>query len=43
MLPLDKGKVKSIAVIGPRSEEVLQDWYSSSSAYAISPLEGIKS
>ena len=43
MLPLDKDKVKSIAVIGPRSEEVLQDWYSSSSAYAISPLEGIKS
>ena len=42
MLPLDKNKVKSIAVIGPRAEEVLQDWYSSSSAYAISPLEGIK-
>jgi beta-glucosidase len=42
-LPLDKSKVKSIAVIGPKSDEVLQDWYSSSSAYAISPLEGIKS
>jgi beta-glucosidase len=42
-LPLDKSKVKSIAVIGPKSDEVLQDWYSGSSAYAISPLEGIKS
>jgi beta-glucosidase len=42
-LPLDKDKVKSIAVIGPKSDEVLQDWYSGSSAYAISPLEGIKS
>lgn len=43
LLPLDKGKVRSIAVIGPKSGEVLQDWYSGSSAYAISPLEGIKS
>jgi len=34
--------VKSIAVIGPRSAEVLQDWYSSSSPYTVSPLEGIK-
>jgi beta-glucosidase len=42
LLPLDKNKVKSIAVIGPRSEEVLQDWYSGSSAYAISPLQGIR-
>jgi beta-glucosidase len=42
MLPLDKNKLKSIAVIGPRSEEVLQDWYSGSSAYAISPLQGIR-
>jgi beta-glucosidase len=42
LLPLNKDKVKSIAVIGPKSGEVLQDWYSSSSAYAISPLEGIK-
>jgi beta-glucosidase len=43
LLPLDKVKVRSIAVIGPKSDEVLQDWYSGSSAYAISPLEGIKS
>lgn len=42
LLPLDKNKLKSIAIVGPRSAEVLQDWYSSSSPYAISPLEGIK-
>ena len=42
LLPLDKNKVKSIAVVGPRSAEVLLDWYSGSPAYTISPLEGIK-
>ncbi len=41
-LPLDKSKVKSIAVVGPRSDEVLQDWYSGSPAYSVSVLEGIK-
>jgi beta-glucosidase len=43
LLPLDKSKVQSVAVIGPRSEQVLEDWYSGSPAYSISPLEGIKS
>jgi beta-glucosidase len=42
LLPLDKKKLKSIAVIGPRSNEVLLDWYSGTPPYAISPLEGIK-
>jgi len=41
-LPLDKNKIKSIAVVGPRSDEVLQDWYSGSPAYSVSVLEGIK-
>ena len=41
-LPLDKSKVKSIAVVGPRSDEVLQDWYSGSPAYSVSVLEVIK-
>lgn len=41
-LPLDKNKVKSIAVVGPRSAEVLQDWYSGTPAYSVSILEGIK-
>jgi beta-glucosidase len=42
LLPLDKSKIKSIAVVGPRSAEVLQDWYSGSPAYSVSILEGIK-
>ncbi len=42
LLPLDKTKLKSIAVVGPRSAEVLQDWYSGTSPYTVSPVEGIK-
>ena len=42
LLPLDKKKLKSIAVIGPRANEVLLDWYSGTPPYAVSPLEGIK-
>ena len=42
LLPLDKTKLKSIAVIGPRANEVLLDWYSGTPPYTISPLEGIK-
>lgn len=42
LLPLDKKLFKSIAVIGPRSNEVLLDWYSGTPPYTIAPLEGIK-
>ncbi len=42
LLPLDPRKVRSIAVIGPRAEEVLFDWYSGTPPYAVSPLEGIR-
>jgi len=42
LLPLDKTKLKSIAVVGPRSAEVLQDWYSGVPPYSVSILEGIK-
>ena len=42
LLPLDKKSLKSIAMIGPRSNEVLLDWYSGTPPYSISPLEGIK-
>jgi len=41
-LPLNKSQLKSIAVIGPRANEVLLDWYSGTPPYRISPLEGIK-
>jgi beta-glucosidase len=42
LLPLDKHGVKSIAVIGPRANEVLLDWYSGTPPYRVTPLEGIK-
>ena len=42
LLPLDKKLLKSIAVIGPRANEVLLDWYSGTPPYTVSPLEGIK-
>jgi beta-glucosidase len=42
LLPLDKKTLKSVAVIGPRANEVLLDWYSGTPPYAVSPLEGIK-
>jgi beta-glucosidase len=44
ILPLDKGALKSIAVIGPRGNEVVKDWYGSTPPYtAVTPLAGIKS
>jgi len=42
LLPLNKTKIKSVAVIGPRSGEVLLDWYSGTPAYAVTILQGIK-
>ena len=42
LLPLDKKNLKSIAVIGPRADQVLLDWYSGTPPYQITPLEGIK-
>jgi beta-glucosidase len=42
LLPLDKTRLKSIAVIGPRANEVLLDWYSGTPPYRVTPLEGIR-
>ena len=42
LLPLDLNKIKSIAVIGPRADDVLLDWYSGTPPYKVSPLEGIR-
>jgi beta-glucosidase len=41
-LPLDKTKVKTIAVIGPWTDQVLLDWYSGTPPYAVSILDGIR-
>jgi len=42
ILPLDKNKIKSIAVIGPNAEECQLGIYSGYPNIRISPLEGIK-
>ena len=42
LLPLDRSKLRSIAVIGPRADEVLLDWYSGTPPYRITPLDGIR-
>jgi len=41
-LPLDCEKLKTIAVIGPWTNEVLLDWYSGTPPYRVSIVEGIK-
>jgi beta-glucosidase len=41
-LPLDRAKLKSIAVIGPFADQVLLDWYSGTPPYSVSALEGIR-
>jgi beta-glucosidase len=43
ILPLQKDKIKSIAVIGPSANMVISDWYSGTPPYKISILKGIKS
>jgi beta-glucosidase len=41
-LPLDKTKLKSVAVIGPYADIVALDWYSGTPGYTVSAVEGIK-
>ncbi len=41
-LPLDKNKIKSIAVIGPLADVVHWDWYGGTPPYAVTPLKGIE-
>ena len=42
ILPLDKNKIKSIAVIGPRADNVQQDWYSGALFNEVTILQGIR-
>jgi len=42
-LPLDRSKLKRVAVIGPYADIVALDWYSGTPGYSVSALEGIKS
>ena len=41
-LPIRKGTLKSIAVIGPRADSVYWDWYGGTPPHAITPLQGIR-
>ncbi|MGO9340125.1 MAG: glycoside hydrolase family 3 C-terminal domain-containing protein [Terracidiphilus sp.] len=41
-LPLDRTKLKTIAVIGPWNDQVLLDWYSGTPPYFVSVVEGIR-
>jgi beta-glucosidase len=41
-LPLDKTKLKTVAVIGPWIDTVLQDWYSGTWPYNVTILDGIR-
>ncbi len=42
LLPLDLKKIKSVAVIGPRADQVLADWYSGNPPYKVTVLQGIR-
>ncbi|HEX8234510.1 MAG TPA: glycoside hydrolase family 3 C-terminal domain-containing protein [Abditibacteriaceae bacterium] len=42
LLPLNKNTIKSIALVGPRANEVYLDWYSGTPPYTVTPLQGIK-
>lgn len=42
LLPLQKGKIKSIAVIGPSANSVISDWYAGFPSYKVSILKGIR-
>ena len=42
LLPFQKDKIKSIAVIGPSANSVISDWYSGTPPYKISILKGIR-
>ena len=41
-LPLDRAKLKTIAVIGEWTDQVLQDWYSGTYPYGVSIIDGIR-
>jgi beta-glucosidase len=41
-LPLDRAKLKTIAMIGEWADQVLLDWYSGTPPYFVSSLEGIR-
>ncbi|MDG4765443.1 glycoside hydrolase family 3 C-terminal domain-containing protein [Solwaraspora sp. WMMD406] len=41
LLPLDSGRIRRIAVIGPLADTVLTDWYSGTLPYAVTARDGL--
>jgi beta-glucosidase len=41
-LPLDRAKLKTIAIIGPWADTVLLDWYSGTPPYTVTILQGLR-
>jgi beta-glucosidase len=41
-LPLDRAKIKTIAVIGPWADTVLLDWYSGTPPYSVGIVQGLR-
>jgi beta-glucosidase len=41
-LPLDRAKLKTVALIGPWADTVLLDWYSGTPPYSVSILAGLR-
>ena len=42
LLPLQKEKIKSVAVIGPSANKVISDWYSGTPPYNVNIVDGIR-
>ncbi len=42
LLPLQRERVKKIAVIGPRADLVISDWYAGTPPYVVTALAGIR-
>ena len=42
LLPLNAEELSSIAVIGPRADQVISDWYAGTPPYRVSVLDGIR-
>jgi beta-glucosidase len=41
-LPLDRAKLKTIAIVGPWTDNVLLDWYSGTPPYSVSIVQGVR-
>jgi beta-glucosidase len=42
LLPFDREKIRSVAVVGPLANTVLADWYGGTPPYAVTPRQGIE-